>query len=739
MVMHARKLPRISDGFTEKHQSHSTYESAKYTSSSSAGGGGGGGGGSGGTKYRGGGVGAYPDKRIDSPSTNSLRSSSPDSRSQSPRYHKSISGSANYYKREAYRDREFNSRDYRENREGSRSPKERRRDGRERDAAHVSRSTALKKENSSSSSQQYRVGDWSEHVSSSGKRYYYNCRTEVSQWEKPADWQDWEQQQQHGTRHPPSVATKNSSQQHYNNQHNSSSKGAPYNSSSSLLTASSSSNSSKVPYNNLASHPNSKPSSSSNYSSHSASTNNSVSSSSYNANLCKGSSSSSVIMNNSSSLTPTNIQHSLSLAPSTSSSSHHHHNQHHHPHLHHHGNNNSSSGGNNTGNKDINSQQNLRGNIGHDKNKHSNVDNSREHLYRGQDELHDKRPDPRKYQAAGQDMDISSGGSTPTSESVLGRSKLLHQNSVLNTNVSTPSPLLLPATCLPSNHHPHHHPHHHPQHHSTTSSNHPRLGPYSNAGGTNTSTTNSNINITDLRHHQFANSSNTVNVSCHNSINNSSDTTYINNVGGNNNNKGHGDLLTINTSTSGLGGQGPPTPTHSETHDNSDPRKDGSGSNGLGIRVPTSVLGGSSGSNTASVGVSLSSLNQPGTSGSPWTSSLSSSLSSQRPSHPPPALTPSLTNYYNESLISHVRDWPAENIEKQSQRLSEEAHTMGSLLMTKVSADLKMARSLVRLAEIQATLHEQRLLFLRAQKRELEDMGLKSQNSFLSDGAGGNS
>lgn len=30
--------------------------------------------------------------------------------------------------------------------------------------------------------------DWSEHISSSGKKYYYNCRTEVSQWEKPKDW-----------------------------------------------------------------------------------------------------------------------------------------------------------------------------------------------------------------------------------------------------------------------------------------------------------------------------------------------------------------------------------------------------------------------------------------------------------------------------------------------------------------------------------------------------------------------
>lgn len=200
-------------------------------------------------------------------------------------------------------------------------------------------------------------------------------------------------------------------------------------------------------------------------------------------------------------------------------------------------------------------------------------------------------------------------------------------------------------------------------------------------------------------------------------------------AGGTNNsiNSKHLEPLTINTNNSG-GGQGPPTPTHSETHDCIDVRKGDSGGNSCGgNRV--SGLGGS--------GVSLASLGQPCPS-SPWGSgSLSSSLGSQRQSHPLPALTPSLTNYYNEALISHVKDWPADNIEKQSQRLAEEAHTMGSLMMTKVSADLKMARSLVRLAEIQATLHEQKILFLRAQKRDLEDMGLKGQSSFMGDGGGG--
>ncbi|KAG2458467.1 WAC protein, partial [Polypterus senegalus] len=41
--------------------------------------------------------------------------------------------------------------------------------------------------------------DWSEHISSSGKKYYYNCRTEVSQWEKPKEWLEREQRQKEGT------------------------------------------------------------------------------------------------------------------------------------------------------------------------------------------------------------------------------------------------------------------------------------------------------------------------------------------------------------------------------------------------------------------------------------------------------------------------------------------------------------------------------------------------------------
>jgi hypothetical protein len=67
-----------------------------------------------------------------------------------------------------------------------------------------------------------------------------------------------------------------------------------------------------------------------------------------------------------------------------------------------------------------------------------------------------------------------------------------------------------------------------------------------------------------------------------------------------------------------------------------------------------------------------------------------------------------LHQYYKEGLITHIMGWQADQVERQANAIAADALNIGALNCTRVSADLKAARSLVRVHDILSTLQEQR-------------------------------
>ena len=165
--MHARKLPRISEpSFDKDYYDNGRGYSSKYSNKMRSYGGSGAGG-----SYR--------------------RSVSPDPRSQSPRERSGPMGKHHSMRRD--REKYPPSRKDRERERGGmrdRSPKERKwessRGNRDRDIPLNSGSGGSSRGGGGGGgggggeSKIKSVGDWSEHVSSSGKKYYYNSVTEVS-------------------------------------------------------------------------------------------------------------------------------------------------------------------------------------------------------------------------------------------------------------------------------------------------------------------------------------------------------------------------------------------------------------------------------------------------------------------------------------------------------------------------------------------------------------------------------
>lgn len=607
MVMHARKLPRLNDGYIDRNQAHQYEGNGKYSTKPNF-------------------TERYNDRIRESPTTSNSsnygKTESPDTKN-SPRCHnKSVYSQRN-------KEREHHET------VPSKSPLQRDRvvkasgNGKDQQISTARRNTESTgsthrtnhdRSHSEDKEKRIQVGDWSEHISSSGKKYYYNCKTEVSQWEKPKEWIDWEKQQ--GLYKP--NESNRSKDKIYDRQ----------------ISAMSNRLSEK------------HSSTSTDRSSH--------------------------VYQQQQQQQTTKIHNELSHSTTIS-------------------------------NKIVSSA--IRNTEHGEKTELHSISGEKCDRY--------KRTESRRGSEASQthDMDISPGsGDTPTSNlpEVYQPVTVSHSSHLSNQTAPqiSQTQLLSPS--------------------QVTLANLPRL--ISQLAGTKGLPNLSELSPQDaLRTIQQAlqltkqvtslAQSGNVSRSPHasltpseNAVQKSQSPSMV---------SGH---LSHNSLIQNSHSQTPPTSHNSNYHSQYQhvlppPSVDGKLDTERGHVSPSSDYSSRSsrhGSPTSSIS-SLHSLNGGGP----------SSLVSAVLKPVVPSLPPSLANYYSENYISHVTGWQADHAERQASRYSDEAHTLGSLNCTQVSAELKMARSLVRLAEIQATLQEQRIMFLRQQIKEIEDW--KARNTFMPD------
>ncbi|ELU11282.1 hypothetical protein CAPTEDRAFT_226086, partial [Capitella teleta] len=161
MVMHARKYPRLNDGYYERGQAHPGEAKAAPKSSR---------------------PGATSSSSSSSQYSEHYPAEKPRDTAMSYNRHRVDDASARYPNKASYKEKANHSStpttDRRSKPVGSNGSKNSREQREREHRVEVQRSAI------------HHCGDWTEHRSSSGKRYYYNCKTEQSQWEKPKDWVD---------------------------------------------------------------------------------------------------------------------------------------------------------------------------------------------------------------------------------------------------------------------------------------------------------------------------------------------------------------------------------------------------------------------------------------------------------------------------------------------------------------------------------------------------------------------